>query len=87
VNFGRAIGIRGERAGSGGILHAQEFVNSDGAIGIIPAVRARRTVHAGASIGSSTCHLDDECPRVGANGERCRQRRYPARTLATNPPV
>jgi hypothetical protein len=27
---------RGERAGSGGILHAQQFVNFDGAIGIIP---------------------------------------------------
>ena len=26
--------IRGERAGSGGILHAQEFVNSGSAIGI-----------------------------------------------------
>jgi hypothetical protein len=26
--------IRGERAGSGGILHAQQFVNFDGAIGI-----------------------------------------------------
>ena len=25
-----------ERAGSGGILHAQQFVNFDGAIGIIP---------------------------------------------------
>ena len=25
---------RGERAGSGGILHAQQFVNFDGAIGI-----------------------------------------------------
>jgi hypothetical protein len=25
---------RGERAGSGGILHAQEFVNSGSAIGI-----------------------------------------------------
>ena len=27
---------RGERAGSGGILHAQQFVNFDGASGIIP---------------------------------------------------
>jgi hypothetical protein len=26
---------RGERAGSGGILHAQEFVNSGSAIGIM----------------------------------------------------
>ena len=32
---------RGERAGSGGILHAQEFVNSGSAIGIIQGVGVR----------------------------------------------
>ena len=31
---------RGERAGSGGILHAQEFVNSGSTIGITPTVRS-----------------------------------------------
>jgi hypothetical protein len=35
---------RGERAGSGGILHAQEFVNSGSAIGII-SVDAMRFKH------------------------------------------
>ena len=33
-----------ERAGSGGILHAQQFVNFDGAIGIIPIARAEFTI-------------------------------------------
>ena len=57
---------RGERAGSGGILHAQEFVNPGSAIGIV----IHRIIRKGGGCGGALCvGVAIACP-YGVHGER-----------------